>query len=378
MGQALCDVLPARFRDVDLPEFQGRVDSVATLEQLALAVLRAVDTRVTPVVLLELCAVEVPGVASWHTEAGPVLQRNDVDAVAATLHAVCVWRIQEREGTAHHSVAGALLPSGSGEGAGLPWAFAVPTGPHQELCALANTSFVMSPRTTALLRFAHAVRDHLAWQIAGIFEMHVTVSGGAGVERFRQLCEELKCKTVLIELNAAKAGAHLSNQLMTASHHRGDSLYDLQERCFGMARRFVAEGFAIDRVKVEAMMSDEGVPDADADAAQRKSNYFEFHVKLALDTADHEQYRRLAQLCADHSAHLSKNALKKMPDGREHRFVTLRLYRVGRVSAVDRLERCVAALQAGGFSIVSTQREYSCYDSNVQLDQGWIDKSRGD
>jgi hypothetical protein len=145
---------------------------------------------------------------------------------------------------------------------------------------------------------------------------------------------------------------------------------------------------------VEAMMSSEGVPESDEvlhhcergvvcadshvqDARVRfsPSNYFEFHVKVQLPLATVD-YAQLGQLCTRHKAHLSRNALKQVDKDNEHRFVTLRLYHIGRATARGRFEACVDDLEANNYTVISKMREYSVYDSNVQLDSGWIDKSR--
>ncbi len=116
------------------------------------------------------------------------------------------------------------------------------------------------------------------------------------------------------------------------------------------------------------MCHSEGVPET---GGYPSSCYFEFHAKLLLEPV---AVPRLLPLCAAHAAHLSRNALKAV-GAREHRFVTQRLYGVGRAEALARFEACTAALAAAGFEIVSRQREFSVYDTNVNLDAAWLDKS---
>jgi hypothetical protein len=116
------------------------------------------------------------------------------------------------------------------------------------------------------------------------------------------------------------------------------------------------------------MCHNDGVPET---GDYPSSCYFEFHAKLLLDPA---QIPQLLPLCAAHVAHLSRNALKAV-GVREHRFVTQRIYGAGRPEALTRFEACTAALAAAGFEIVSRQREFSVYDTNVNLDAEWLDKS---
>lgn len=128
-------------------------------------------------------------------------------------------------------------------------------------------------------------------------------------------------------------------------------------------------GFIIERVKIEAMLHSEGVPDDAAECPE--SCYFEFHAKLLLSE---EQLVPLAQLCKETGAHLSRNALKSIGD-RQHRFVTLRLYNTGRPQALAHFQHILDRLAKDNYEIVSKQREFSCYDTNVNLDSGWLDKS---
>jgi hypothetical protein len=214
----------------------------------------------------------------------------------------------------------------------------------------------------------------LAGQVgSGTFEAHVTVEASDLVdrERFRAVCEELGVKCVLIEL---PAGARRS-QPMTSTYHRGD-LAVVVEEVAELAGALRQRGFAATRVKLEAVITNTGVPASDDEArAFPAGNYFEFHVKAALPAdADLEPLRAI---CQRHTAHLSSNALKRDEDGRSERFVTQRVYGVGRQSAEAVFERLIQDLQAGGYTLSNRLREYTIYDSNIAVDAGWIDAPPG-
>lgn len=104
--------------------------------------------------------------------------------------------------------------------------------------------------------------------------------------------------------------------------------------------------------------------------------------------ADVETLQKLVQ---EYSAKLSNNSLKKLENGFVHRFVTQRMYNVGKETAEASLNACMKALEAAGmieekecgtininiyagYTIASRMREYAVYDTNVKLDAGWIDK----
>jgi hypothetical protein len=162
---------------------------------------------------------------------------------------------------------------------------------------------------------------------------------------------------------------------MTVCYHHGE-IGLVVEEVISQCRALRTAGFALARVKLEAVATNEGVPDTEEQAARAPAaNYFEFHVKLLLPAnADLEALRAC---CDRHNARLSRNALKTESDGRTERFVTLRLYGIGRRSAFTRLGALERDLSAAGFAIANRQREYTIFDSAERLDAGWIDPPAG-
>jgi hypothetical protein len=139
---------------------------------------------------------------------------------------------------------------------------------------------------------------------------------------------------------------------MTASHHRGE-LGAVIAEVEALHGRIEAAGFPIVRTKLEATIATEGIPTADG--------YFEFHVKVR--TAD--RIPELAALAEAHGGRLSRNERSA-----GQRFVTLRSY-TDRATAEARLEALLAAL--AGFERAGVVREYTVYDSRIQLDAGWLE-----
>jgi hypothetical protein len=212
------------------------------------------------------------------------------------------------------------------------------------------------------------MRDALRNQAGrGTFEAHVTVEATdqPGRERFRALCERLGVKSVLIELPRGET----PSQPMTSSYHRGE-LASVIEEVARLAGALRGEGFPVTRVKLEAVVTNEGVPRTDEESRRLPpSNYFEFHVKVTLPAdADLEPLRAL---CARHDAHLSRNAFRE-GEGRQERFATLRLYGMGGERAAERFEALRDELNAAGYALSNSLREYSLFDSNLALDAGWL------
>lgn len=68
------------------------------------------------------------------------------------------------------------------------------------------------------IELAYVLRGKTAYH--GVFEVHITVDGHNDprtLEHFKDVCEKLGCKAILIELPTGDAARHL----MTSSYHRG-------------------------------------------------------------------------------------------------------------------------------------------------------------
>jgi hypothetical protein len=203
----------------------------------------------------------------------------------------------------------------------------------------------------------------------GDFEVHLTVRAAdeAALARFRAWCGERGVKCVRIVL---ARGAHVE-QPMATWRTRDARLSGVRSEAAKLAAEVAALGLPVVRAKVEADPDNAEVPQADADAPlDEPRNYFEHHVKLLRDAAAPRE--SLLELCERHGAHLSRNALRPVSQGREERFVTLRSYGVGRESSELALQALLADLAAQGEQILEHESEYCVYDSNLELDAGWL------
>jgi hypothetical protein len=218
--------------------------------------------------------------------------------------------------------------------------------------------------------FSAATTERLqATACRGSFEAHLTVDA-ADLERratFEALCGELGVKCVLIEL---AAGVHRS-QPMTASYHRGELGAVLGEIEALHASLWQA-GFPVVRVKIEAAAMNPGVPITDEEAAAI-DGYFEFHAKVRLPDAG--DITALRALCESRSAHLSRNDRKRDERGVAERFITQRVYGVGRARAANEFDALLRDLAQAGHAVVSMKREYTIYDGKLELDAGWLDQA---
>ncbi len=206
----------------------------------------------------------------------------------------------------------------------------------------------------------------------GDFEVHITarITSESLFERFREWCRNREFKCVRIVLGR---GAYVHQPMATWRRH-DTSLPVVATEAHQFALEMNRAEIPVARLKVEAAPENEGVPLNDAEAAAHEpGNYFEHHVKLLREaTASRES---LLRMCEQFGAHLSHNALREVAEGQEERFVTLRCYAVGRTSSEGQLQRFLAALIALGERNIEHESEYCVYDSNVELDNGWLSQS---
>ncbi|MCC5638304.1 hypothetical protein LC593_21185 [Nostoc sp. CHAB 5844] len=206
------------------------------------------------------------------------------------------------------------------------------------------------------------------YQYTGTFEAHITICAGspATVQRFQQICWQLNIRCILIKLPSGV----VRSQPMTASHHRG-TLAQVCTDVYNIAQQIWQAGFKVNRVKIEAMVYNQDIPVTDSEVSQHPAtNYFEFHIKAML--ANNTDLEALRQHCATQGAHLATNAFKRKINGLHQRFITLRLYGLGRNSAQARFHTLLTSLRAQRITLLQPQQEYTVFDSNIELDAGWL------
>ncbi|MET9605461.1 hypothetical protein ABZZ17_10390 [Streptomyces sp. NPDC006512] len=193
----------------------------------------------------------------------------------------------------------------------------------------------------------------------GTYETHVTVRCPDAVELERleswAAARELKVTHILLA-----RGRTLSQPMLTLPDRTG------HERLVPQLR---AAGFDPVRVKVETVPWTTDVPGPGG-------GYFEHHLKLALP-ADFDR-PALECLVSGHRAHLSWNARRTAagPDGMHERFVTQRC-RGTASRAAAACDTLISVLVEAGYEILSEEREFVLYDSDLSADDGWIETGTG-
>ena len=237
---------------------------------------------------------------------------------------------------------------------------------------------------------AHRSDVTVAASTTGMFELHVFVApldpDPQTVERFEEVCrahssEGRRIKALLLYLDFVHLG--FAAVMQTSRYVQGtlDSAWREIARDAGALRD---AGFEVLREKIEAVASNDHVPDDDEQARQiAGGTYFEYHLQVARQgdrdggapaiTRDDEAGLRAiaAAIGRDLEAPvpLSYNALK--PD---RWFLNARTYGQGRQQSFARVQQIHDAIEAtGSLRVVKVIREFIVGDTNKALDSGWLE-----
>ena len=120
------------------------------------------------------------------------------------------------------------------------------------------------------------------------------------------------------------------------------------------------QGICIIRTKIESMAHNKGVPEKCKD-----SNYFEFHFKVEISNTN--EWNDIANLIIPFGGHLFYNPYNKTLNP----IITIRRY-----TSLNDLEtiysKIKSLLERHNYKLTAPEKEYSVYDSNVNLDKNWL------
>ena len=211
----------------------------------------------------------------------------------------------------------------------------------------------------------------VAFSYAGEFEVHLTVqTDDIDASSFRSWCDEMNFKCVRIVLSR---GAHVE-QPMATWRRRDTEFAAVLKEAQQHAASAQAAGHDVVRLKIETPLGNADVPQADEEASSREPMlYFEHHLKLQRRVETPTD--RLRQVCEQHQSHLSRNAFARVDPATEHRFVTLRSYGVGAKTSTEQVDALLKELAEIDENVIEQESEYCVYDSNLDLDAGWLPES---
>jgi inosine/xanthosine triphosphate pyrophosphatase family protein len=256
---------------------------------------------------------------------------------------------------------GSVSPVARGEG-GYGWDRVwIPDGYARTVAELGDSKFLINMRQRPFLELAAHVRGD---GTPGYFEAHVTVKP-CDMSVFAKSCERLgvKCLHIVMPEKTAQA-----EQPMTGSYHLG-TLSQARAEVLELARALMRDGFEVTRMKIEATGRAFGAPETDEAARSLPRDvYFEHHATVVIPNEAFD-LSALQARCAANGGYVSRNLRKTTPE----RFITIRSYQVGRVTADARFEAIIDAIRELGLPLKNRAREFTVFDSAPQIDAGWME-----
>lgn len=219
--------------------------------------------------------------------------------------------------------------------------------------------------------------------VTGTFEIHVFVTPldptPAIAQAFSAACrgdaETPHMKGLLLNLDYEEQG--FVGVLQSSRYVRG-TLAEARAAADEDARLLTERGFEVVRRKVEAVVTNDGVPQTAADAQRSPADrYFEFHLLVdgkngPISNEDVVSLRGIAHAMRDQlgvPVPLSYNALKPA-----QRFLNLRARGVGIEQAMVNVRELESRINATGvLGVRKIISEYICSDDNRALDNGWLE-----
>jgi len=210
------------------------------------------------------------------------------------------------------------------------------------------------------------------YNIYGLHEIHISVDPSQIFE-FKIFCNKRKYKCIF---PVAFQGIN-KNQLMLSKWKNGTSKNAIQ-KAFEIEKDLKENNIAVHRVKVEALMHNNGVPIIENDLCL-PYNYFEYHLKMSINDVDvinnvnyilklfKKEYKNVYKnvKCA-----ISFNCFKD----NIRLFITLRFE--GNMGS----EKC-ETIKDGFINFIEThgihfegeiQKKFAIYDDNMEYDNGWL------
>jgi hypothetical protein len=207
----------------------------------------------------------------------------------------------------------------------------------------------------------------------GEFETHITVAidNFGGAKQINEICEELQQWCIKHHLKflhiLLDQGVNQSQPMLTR-RGMGKAIDEL-EKAKKISQALAFAGFSVTRIKIEAAPWSQGIPRSNAEVLNCSTDqYFEHHIRLLLSPKTDLQH--LKNIAQEHSAHISRNALKIRQDNYQERFITQRCIAMGQVEANHQLEILSDAIKE--YKIINQEQEFVIYDNNLDLDHGWI------
>ena len=200
----------------------------------------------------------------------------------------------------------------------------------------------------------------------GSYECHISVDlSNDKLQEFKDYSHSKNLKFIVIEL---------SDGLTPVQPMVNFPLHKSPQKSWEFIEEIINEMKALDfnivRLKLEAGLQNENIPQTNDEAVNLTSmQYFEFHSQIKIPVSYDLKSLRIS--VKDYDGHLSRNAYKMESDFNFY-FITQRFYKIGKLEALQKLEKLQEFIGSLGLSVTKSIKEFNIYDSNIELDSGWM------
>lgn len=213
--------------------------------------------------------------------------------------------------------------------------------------------------------------------VQNTFECHIFClpldPSDAEKERFVEACNAVGLKALCLGLDYVDKG--VVNVLQSTKYYKCDDVHTSVGYMLRDAEALEEHFGNVARLKLEAVAANPGVPQSDEEAqAMPGDTYFEYHIKIRGEPSP-ENDATLKALAAE----LTDELGIKIPFScnnmgtKNQRFLNARTYGLGYPESSAVVDRIVEAIEARGFEISKVIREFIVFDTNKELDRGWLE-----
>lgn len=202
------------------------------------------------------------------------------------------------------------------------------------------------------------------------YEIHVTVQTKRP-EEFKAKCREIGVKPIILDLQK-KSGDVLCEVMTSSTISTYDkTVVEAKADMISICELFTKAGFEVIRSKIETVPWHPLAPSEHNGVKHSEGSHFETHFGVIINHSD--DVENLKAIANRFNLHLSKNILKRRPDGSYIQMATYRSYNKVSEDFSLLVDEILKAMYAKHLSLEKLPKiEFAVYDSNHQHDMNWI------
>jgi NTP pyrophosphatase (non-canonical NTP hydrolase) len=197
------------------------------------------------------------------------------------------------------------------------------------------------------------------------YELHVTVSPETNQNLFKQVCQKLNVKPIVLDLE--DDARVLKKDIMTSSKFFGTN-EDAYNEIKKISQELKNQNITILREKIETVPWHPAAPRKNGNQKMSKYGYFEAHFDIKISNTDLDKLFNISRI---HNLYISKN-LKKQTELTSVVMATYRSYKGYFEDFESKIGIIYSELIKDNFDCEKALIEYSLYDTLVTHDKEWI------